>query len=77
MDVPGGVWRTIHEEEWLAFTPVLPDGLVGIVGAPVLLHRTLDLLCIEVRGDLSNKKPLFYRNGMPFYLFTCWCPCTK
>jgi hypothetical protein len=36
---------------------VLPDLLVGIVGAPVCLHLMLDLLYIEIGGDFLHKTP--------------------
>jgi hypothetical protein len=58
MDVTGGIGRAVHKKKRFSHTAVLPDRLVGIMGAPVCLHLTLDLFDIEVRGNLFHKTPL-------------------
>ena len=54
----GGIRRTVYKKEWFPHAAVLPDRLVGIMGAPVCLHLTLDLFYVEVRGDFLHKTPL-------------------
>ncbi len=59
VDMPGGVWRAVHEKDRFGCRPQLFHCLVGSVGAPVFLHLTLDLFCAEVRGDFLHLQPLF------------------
>ena len=58
MDMAGGIRRTVYKKERFPHAAVLPDRLVGIMGAPVCLHLTLDLFYVEVRGDFLHKTPL-------------------
>jgi hypothetical protein len=58
MDMASGIGRAVNKKKRFSRAAVLPDRFVGIMGAPVCLHLTLDLFDIEVRGDFLHKTPL-------------------
>jgi hypothetical protein len=60
MDGPRGIGRAVNEKERFSRTAVLFYGLIGVVDGPVILHLTLNRLCIEVCGDFLHKTPLGY-----------------